>query len=119
MYDPDVVEPAMFDRVEDGDDAGCMYLDADHIEIRRKRRHFNGRLPVAKADVEYNVAVASEDVDPIEHRTIHAETPSLDPRVELGLALWRQRPTPHFERRSRSTNHRDLVVFRRRHEAGR
>jgi hypothetical protein len=60
VHDPDVVEPAVLDRVEHGDHAGRVHLDADHVDVRLGRRHLDRRLAVAEADVEHDVAVASE-----------------------------------------------------------
>ncbi len=100
----DLMESLMLDGIEHGDHAGGVDLDADHVDVGFGRGHPDRRLTVAESDVEDDVTVPPEHVDPLEHRSLDVQPPGLDPPVELGLAFRRQRSPPHLERRSRPPN---------------
>ena len=87
VHDTDVVEAAVFDRIEHRDDAGCVDLHADHVEVRLCCGHLDRRFAVSEADVEHDVAVPTEHLRPVEQRTLQIETPPDDPLVELCLPL--------------------------------
>ncbi len=115
MHHADVVQTAVLDGIEHGDDAGRVDLDADDVEVRLVGRHFDGGLAVAEADVEHDLAVTTEDLGPVERRALHVETPSHDPLVELRLTLRGQRSPADLERRRRPTHGPSTVTTRHDH----
>ncbi len=85
--DPDVMEPAVLDRVEHGHHARGVDLDTDDVEVGLGGRHLDRRLAVAEPDIEHDIRSPTEHLGPVECRTLDVEAPSSDPLVELSLAL--------------------------------